>query len=575
MDDGGRLLSHPLAAVALGFLLSLCIAVSPATAATITVTSTGDSGAGTLRQAIADASPGDTIDFSVTGTITLASQLGIGQNLTIAGPGADQLTISGNDSVRIFDLSGGTVSMSGLALTHGRGSPGGAIRALTPTVLDAVTISDNQSSVNGGGIVTNSTLTINDSTISSNAATGSFGGGISSVSSAVVTITNTTISGNSSGMGGFGGGINHTGTSLQLTNSTIAGNAAAGQGGGVSNTTTFNATNTIIADNTATGGSPDCYGNLTGIGGGSNLVESTSGCSLGGVATGNVTGQDPALGSLQDNGGPTSTRALGTTSPAINAGSATNCPGADQRGVTRPQGNACDIGAFELGAPQNTVLPTIDGIAQVGSALSCSAGIWSNPVESYSRQWNRNGVAIPGATAETLVVSNADSGTTLSCTVTATSVVGSVGATSTGVPVAAAADPPLSLSGVSLSRRCTGRNDLAPRSAARRSISLRYTLSAPARLDVGIYRAKSRRLAHIERCPSAGKWRRYRKTKGFKRIAKRSADGTAGAGELPLLTKAKRGTRRLDPGLYKVTLTARDASGGSDSVATWLVILDP
>src|SRR4051794_14027954 len=88
---------------------------------TITVTNTNDSGAGSLRQAIADAVSGDTINFSVTGTITLTSgQLSIGKNLTIQGPGANLLSISGNNASRVFHTySSLFASLEGITIRNG------------------------------------------------------------------------------------------------------------------------------------------------------------------------------------------------------------------------------------------------------------------------------------------------------------------------------------------------------------------------------------------------------------------------------------------------------------------------
>ena len=102
-----------------------CAVAFLAQAGTITVTNTNDSGVGSLRQAIleANARPGaDEITFAqLEGTITLTSgQLAITDDLTIAGPGAKELAISGNDSSRVFDVEGSTtsVTITGLTVTQ-------------------------------------------------------------------------------------------------------------------------------------------------------------------------------------------------------------------------------------------------------------------------------------------------------------------------------------------------------------------------------------------------------------------------------------------------------------------------
>jgi Ca2+-binding RTX toxin-like protein len=101
---------------------------------------------------------------------------------------------------------------------------------------------------------------------------------------------------------------------------------------------------------------PDCSGSVTS--GGSNLIQNTTGCTVGGTTTGNITGSNPQLMALADNGGPTPTHALRKGSPAVDAGNpaapgsgATACETTDQRSIPRPQGPRCDIGSFEREQP--------------------------------------------------------------------------------------------------------------------------------------------------------------------------------------------------------------------------------
>jgi hypothetical protein len=142
-------------------------------AATVTVISLGDTGAGTLRQAIVDANPGDTIDFSVTGTITLSSgRLIVLENLTITGPGASSLTIYGNNSSGVILTAIGTVAISRLTLTNGNvgvGQGGGAENQGTLTLTDVV-VSNNVARL-GGGIFNSGTLTLTRTTVKGNTDT--------------------------------------------------------------------------------------------------------------------------------------------------------------------------------------------------------------------------------------------------------------------------------------------------------------------------------------------------------------------------------------------------------------------
>ena len=154
---------------------------------------------------------------------------------------------------------------------------------------------------------------------------------------------------------------NQEGT-LTLINCTIASNTTGdgGRGGGVieASPLTTKSKSTIIADNTATGGGPDFHGRLTSYG--CNLIEDTTDCTIVGDESGNIYGQDPLLGPLADNGGPTQTHALLFASPAIDAVISCDCTtvggdpvNQDQRGMKRPadgdmdRAAYCDIGAYE------------------------------------------------------------------------------------------------------------------------------------------------------------------------------------------------------------------------------------
>jgi predicted outer membrane repeat protein len=319
------------------FLFAL-LSFSPASAATITVTSTADSGAGSLRDAIAAASAGDTIDFNLPSpsTITLTSgYLNINKNLTITGPGATSLTISGNHTLEVFYVLAGTVNISGLTITAGNAFQGGGIFNIGALTLTNVTFSGNSAAGGGGIFNIGSTLTLTNVTLSGNSATAG-GGGIANRGPMIM--TNCTLSGNSASIGG--GGILEGGAST-LTNVTLSGNSTAGQGGAIYNLTgSISLRNTIVA-NSISGG--NCSGTITSLG---HNLDSANTCGFAGP--GDLINTDPMLGPLALNApGRTETMALLAGSPAINAADPVTFPSTDQRGVTRPQGGAPDIGAYE------------------------------------------------------------------------------------------------------------------------------------------------------------------------------------------------------------------------------------
>jgi len=160
--------------------------VQKALAATITVDTLTDEndhscldGDCSLRDAIETAAPGDTIEFSVTGTITLGgTELNFNKNLTINGPGPGSLTISGADNSRIFSIgSSATTTISGLTITSGKTTYGGGISSGTLTLTNCA-VSGNTADSGGGGIyVWSNSVTINNSIISDNNS-GTDGGAI-------------------------------------------------------------------------------------------------------------------------------------------------------------------------------------------------------------------------------------------------------------------------------------------------------------------------------------------------------------------------------------------------------------
>ena len=270
-------------------------------------------------------------------------------------------TIMGGNSA---DFYGGGISNEGTLTivnstisNNSAGFYGGGISndVGTLTIVNS-TISNNSADLDGGGISNYiGTLTVNNSTISNNSADN--GGGIFNSDfltlSSTLIISNSTISGNSADL--YGGGIRNSAT-LTMSNSTISGNSAVINGGGIFNSDSININNSIIA-NSLSGG--NCSSPITSNG---YNLDSDGTCNL--TGTGDISNQDPLLGPLQDNGGPSTssgqapfTHALLSGSPAINAGDTLLTE--DQRGTARPQGSADDIGAFELVQSSAVFLPLV------------------------------------------------------------------------------------------------------------------------------------------------------------------------------------------------------------------------
>jgi predicted outer membrane repeat protein len=302
---------------------------------------------------------------------------------------------SSSFTANVASQSGGAISVIFLSRVDATGSlfdrnravfSGGAIYAQDLQVQTSVagsTFTNNQTLTptanDGGGAIYNvGVLTLTSSTLADNVSASE--GGALYVLYGQATVRNSTFSGNSArGSGGAISGFSNSPVfpaRVNLNNVTLSDNTADldnnnfGDGGGLAIATGFvtaTVANSILAGNFDTPNNlgvgtvyPDCSGQLEALH--FTLIGLSEGCSVvAGQSSGNKTGSslnplDALLGPLADNGGPTQTRALLAGSPALNAGNPAApgsgglaCEAADQRGLPRPNGFACDMGAFEAG----------------------------------------------------------------------------------------------------------------------------------------------------------------------------------------------------------------------------------
>jgi hypothetical protein len=411
----------------LGLITAVVVPSSVAGAVTDTVTNCSGTAtdAGSLPFAVQNANAGDTINFSVScppaSPIVLAGTLDIDVNLTLQGSGPDVVAVSGNNSFPVISVpSGVTTSVSGVTIENGLGHTGGGIvTAGTLTVTDS-TVSGNNSSDGGGGIWNdNGSLTLTDSTVAANNTYRGGGGGVENDHGGL-TIADSTLSANNAFNGGItigGGGIENVDGTVAITDSTFSQNASDYNGGGgavfndngttdvTASTLAHNATHrqggggggnienefgtVSVAGTVVSNGKPteDCSGTVTDAG--YNLDDDGScGFAAAGHSQSDV---KPYMGPMQDNGGPTETRAPALGSPVLNqiptgatGNGVTLCPGTDQRGVSRPQGSACDIGAVELSPTTQTITSPDGTTATLHAPLSFTVTTTGTPTPNLT-----------------------------------------------------------------------------------------------------------------------------------------------------------------------------------------------
>lgn len=308
------------------------------------VTNLNDNGPGSLRELVFTAPSGSTIHFAAPlagGTLVVNSPIPLSRTLTIEGP-PQGITISGGGATTVFSVSSGgfnpVVTLRNLTITGadtglpttGHGTAiyvaGGSLNVFGSTIMG-----------NAGAAVfhVDGSLMLQNSTISNNG-----GDGLDTSTGFGATLRHVTIAHNG------GHGLRRAGTAVTLENTVIANNATDCSAG--------------------PGAQPNILGGVN--------LDSDDTCGLGGA---DLPGVDPLIEPLGNYGGPTPTHELTLASPAVDA--APCIVAIDQRGVTRPQGSTCDIGAYEripVAAgltidPNGTVNPNT-GAATVTGTLMCS-----------------------------------------------------------------------------------------------------------------------------------------------------------------------------------------------------------
>ncbi len=336
--------------------------------------------------------------------------LTLDKNIALLGVSLQETIIDGGELDNVITIvNPSSVSLRDLTIQNGYSAvdAGGGVANHGTVVIERVKITSN-TAINGGGIYANGSTSISDSIISDNTASvteDSRGGGIiTGTLEGIVSLDRVLLTGNEANK--YGGAV-FNGANIQLLNVTITNNRAL-VGSGIYNDTNrtaniFNTTivNNISFDGGSTGGvrnysnisfrnsiistnfPSNCFNGVDGvwISLGNNLDNGTS-CLF--TEDGDIQSTDPLLGPLQDNGGLSMTMALLLGSPAIDTGSNIDCPVVDQRGVERPFGSSCDIGAYEyqVGPGAFNKVNPINGTSGTPINLTLSWGSSTNS-DSY------------------------------------------------------------------------------------------------------------------------------------------------------------------------------------------------
>jgi Putative Ig domain len=399
-------------------------------AGTIAVTNTNDSLAGSLRQSIQEASPGDSIVFQIPTSdplydaaarvfnVTLTSaELVIDKNLTIDGGNAKIVVqrsgAGGTPYFRVFHVTSGNVTLSGLTIANGN-----------------VNLNSSGKSNYGGGIYNSATLTITGCLLRGNVAPGcaecgslGLGGAIYNAAGATLTVVDSTVAFNAAQ---YGSAVANDGT-LTIDSATVSGNTANRTSGAAiyhdlsnGNGASAHIHNSVIAGNSSVSGStPDVYGPF--ISNGFNFigVQDDNASGFGASGSHDQVGSsaapaNPGLAELDEHGGPTWTIMPGVGSPLIDQGKSEGLAN-DQRGMQRPvdqsginnviTGDGSDIGAVEVGFFQAGPTYTVTSISTHNDGL-CSVDDCTFPEALNAANANADANIINFASGVTGTISN-------------------------------------------------------------------------------------------------------------------------------------------------------------------------
>jgi len=372
-------------------------------------------------------------------TVTITDAKTISTNVTLDGGGL--LTISGDSSYQVFVVNSGiafTVQNLTIANAYGGGIGGGILNNGGKVTVTNSTLRGNVAA-SGGGLYNNAgSVTITGSLIGGNKAIDGGGGGLYNFNGTMAVVNSTLSDNNRGGTAAFyGGAIDINNGTVTVINSTISGNVALFGGGGINNAGTLNLTNSLVVNNTTRyGGSSDLSGNALSV----NSHNRTGAFTF-------VGGSTTVPGNYS---GPTATFALLASSPAIDAGVCLPTytdPGTgaivtvttDQRGVSRPQGAGCDIGAFEslgvhltqMGNNQSAAVTAAFAQPLTVTVTSNDPGVGASgiPITFTAPTSGASGTFAGGTSA---TVNTDTNGVATSSTFTANTVAGSYTVTATG-----------------------------------------------------------------------------------------------------------------------------------------------